>query len=146
MSDVVATASAYDRLVTRLVYRRGRLLYQLLRLLSVDIPRQVPIGPGLMLPHVGHGVVVHYNTKIGANVVINPGVVIGRADLAGGHGKLAEVIIEDGVILGANACVMAKGGVPLTIGAGTILGANSVLTKSTKPGEVWVGVPARPIR
>jgi serine O-acetyltransferase len=34
----------------------------------------------------------------------------------------------------------------LTIGAGTTIGANSVLLESTGPDEVWVGVPAKRVR
>ncbi len=33
----------------------------------------------------------------------------------------------------------------LTIGAGTVIGANAVLTSSTGPGEIWAGSPARKV-
>jgi serine O-acetyltransferase len=52
------------------------------------------------------------------------------------------VVIEDGAVLCSGARVVCKTGV-LTVGRGTIVGANAVLTQSTGPNEIWAGVPAR---
>lgn len=53
-----------------------------------------------------------------------------------------EIIIEDDVWFGANATVI--GGV--RIGKGSIIGANSVVTKDVAPYSVMGGAPARLIR
>lgn len=151
MAGTVVQMSSMDRLAVRLVYRtrgrtRGGLSRQLLRLLGVDIPPSVKVGEGLLLPHVGAGHTVHWNVTLGRNVVWNPGVCIGRADLHGSPDTPAEVVVGDDVVIGANACVMARGGTPLILGDGAVLGAGSVLTRSIPTGEVWAGQPARRVR
>lgn len=50
-----------------------------------------------------------------------------------------EVIIEEDVFIGFNV-VIAK---PVTIGKGSIIGANSVITKDVPPGSVMTGAPAK---
>jgi serine O-acetyltransferase len=69
-----------------LVYARknpifGKLAYFGLKLLGVEIPISVAIGPGFLLHHGGVGVVIHPKTMIGARVGIYPGVTLGRADV-----------------------------------------------------------------
>jgi serine O-acetyltransferase len=139
-----------DRLAVRLVYisrhRRGKWATYLLRLLAVDIPPRVAIGPDLHLLHVGGGHVLHSNVTIGRSVVLNPGVVVGRAELWRPPTGDMEVLIGDHVFLGANSSVMVKEGARLSIGEGTVLGANSVLTHSTGDWEIWAGLPARKLR
>lgn len=53
-----------------------------------------------------------------------------------------KVIIQENVFIGFNA-VIAK---PITIGSGSIIGANSVVTKNVEPNSVMVGSPAKCIR
>jgi len=57
-------------------------------------------------------------------------------------GATSPVSIEDGVWIGTNVVVL-KG---VTIGAGTIVAANSVVTKSLPPGVIAAGQPAMVIR
>lgn len=134
---------------TSLVYMQqtpilGRLAYYLLKILGVEIPRPVPIGPDFELAHGGVGVVVHSRAVIGARVKIYPGVTIGRADIyrPAAESKFEGVIIEDDVILAPGAKVLCKEGV-LRVGRGSVIGANAVLFESTGEGEVWAGAPAR---
>ena len=49
-----------------------------------------------------------------------------------------EVIIEDDVFLGYN-CIIAK---PVRIGKGSIIGANTVITKDVPPGAIMVSASA----
>lgn len=122
----------------------GVLAYYMLKLLGVEIPRSVQIGPGFDLVHGGVGVVIHPRSVIGANVKIYPGVTIGRADvhLPATQSKFAGIHIEDGAILAPGSKVLCKDGV-LTVGRGTVLGANAVLLQSTGEGETWAGLPAK---
>lgn len=110
---------------------------------------------------------------IGDNVMLNPfchiecinKIVIGNNVLVGSHvlitdhshGKLemrdipftsrqlvtkGPVIIEDNVWIGEHACIMPG----VTIGKGSIIGANAVVTRDIPPYSVAGGVPARVLR
>jgi serine O-acetyltransferase len=136
-------------LPTRLVYARnwplvGKLAYFVLKGLGVEIPRGVPVGPDFELAHGGVGVVIHSRAVIGARVKIYPGVTVGRADIyrPASESRFEGVVIEDDVILAPGAKVLCKAGV-LTVGRGSVIGANAVLLESTGAGEVWAGSPAR---
>lgn len=140
-----------DRLLGALVQAQrlpalGPVVRQLLKWRGTDIPVQT-LAPGrrLVLQHGGH-VVVHYSTRLGDDVTLMHNATIGRADLwqpeAPGY---VGVVVEDGVILGAGAVVLSTGK-PMTLGRGSVVGANAVLTRSTGPGEIWAGTPARLIR
>jgi serine O-acetyltransferase len=122
----------------------GRLAYYALKLLGVEIPRAVPVGPGFELAHGGVGVVIHSKSSLGAGVKIYPGVTLGRADI---HRPIEQsrfqgIVIEDDVILAPGAKVLCKEGV-LRVGRGTVIGANAVLLQSTGEDEIWAGVPAK---
>ncbi|MFZ6031262.1 MAG: hypothetical protein ACOYYS_26430 [Chloroflexota bacterium] len=134
---------------TSLVYARqkpliGKFAYLLLKLLGVEIPRSVPVGPGFELAHGGFGVVVHSRSQIGSRVKIYPGVTLGRADIYRpmSASKFDGIAIEDGAILCPGAKVLCKEGV-LRVGKGTVVGANAVLLQSTGEDEIWAGMPAR---
>lgn len=53
-----------------------------------------------------------------------------------------KVIIEDDVFIGLNVVIAS----PIKIGKGSIIGANTVLTKDIAPGSVVVGGSARVIK
>ncbi len=134
---------------TRLVYLTkskifGKLAYWMLKLLGVEIPRTVAIGPGFQLEHGGFGVVIHSKTAIGSQVKIYPGVTVGRADIYRPIEKsqFEGVVIEDMAILCPGARILAKDGI-LRVGQGTVVGANAVLLESTGEWEIWAGAPAR---
>lgn len=134
---------------TRLVYARqsrifGRLAYLCLKLLGIEIPPAVEVGPGLIVEHGGFGIVIHSNTVLGSRIKIYPGVTIGRADIyrAMDDSRFAGVVIEDDVILSPGCKVLGKEG-QLRVARGTVVGANAVLLNSTAENEIWAGVPAR---
>jgi acetyltransferase-like isoleucine patch superfamily enzyme len=56
--------------------------------------------------------------------------------------KSKPVIIEDDVLIGTR-CVILKG---VRIGARSVVGAGSIVTKSIPPNEIWAGNPAKKIR
>lgn len=123
----------------------GPVLRQLLKLRGIDIPAEaLQPGDGLVLRHAGN-VVVHRQSRIGRNVMLHQGVTVGRGDIWRDQDpSFKGFVIEDEVILGANAVVVSQKGL-LTIAEGTVLGANSVLNKSTGPWEIWAGAPARKV-
>ena len=134
---------------TRLVYARqkpliGKPAYYLLKLLGSEFPLSVPVGPGFILEHGGHGVVVHSKARIGANVHIYQGVTLGRADiyLPSESSQFEAIEVGDDVILSPGCKVLCKQGV-LKVGKGTVVGANAVLLESTGEYEIWAGSPAR---
>ncbi len=134
---------------TFLVYARrwpvlGAAAYYVLKLLGVEFPRSVPVGPGLELAHGGFGVVIHSRSRIGSRVKIYPGVTLGRADIYRpmSRSRFEGIVIEDDVILSPGAKILCREGV-LRVGRGTVVGANAVLTRSTGEWEIWAGVPAR---
>lgn len=119
---------------------------RLLRLFFLDVPRSVKIDGRIIVPHGGMGIVIHPNTTIGKNVKIYQQVTIGRADIhnlkPGTNFKGFK--IGDDVIICAGAKILTSSEIKL--GNGTIVGANSVLTKSTGDNEIWAGIPAKFIK
>ncbi|MBM3940939.1 MAG: UDP-N-acetylglucosamine diphosphorylase/glucosamine-1-phosphate N-acetyltransferase [SAR202 cluster bacterium] len=92
------------------------------------------IGPGT---HVGHFSYVG-DADLGANVNIGAGTVTCNYDGKQKH----RTIIGDGALIGSDSLLVA----PVTIGAGAVTGAGSVVTRDVAPGELVAGVPARPLR
>jgi len=136
-------------LYSTLIYTRnnplfGKLAYYLLKLLGVEIPRRVPIGPDFELVHGGVGVVIHSRSRIGARVKIYPGVTLGRADIYRPMegSRFEGILIEDDAILSPGAKILCKEGV-LRVARGSVIGANAVLLESTGEWEIWAGMPAR---
>ncbi len=134
---------------SRLVYARnlrlvGGVAYYVLKLLGIEIPRPVKVGEGLELAHGGFGVVIHPQSSIGKRVKIYPGVTLGRADIYRpiSQSGFKGIMIEDDAILCPGAKILCKEGV-LTVGRGSVIGANAVLLESTGENEIWAGVPAR---
>lgn len=66
------------------------------------------------------------------------------SDFIDGQGEAirGDIVIGDGVWIGVNTFI----GPGITIGEDAVVGANSVVTKSIPPHEIWGGVPARFIR
>jgi serine O-acetyltransferase len=135
-------------LIERLVYARRRpgtkrLVRALLALQGIEIPPEVEIGEGLRMVHRGFGAKIHPGTVLGDRVAIFQNVTVGR-------GKPWELddwsrpcaYIGDDVILCPGAVIMEING-PVTVGRGTVIGANAVLGTSTGEWEVWSGSPAR---
>lgn len=123
----------------------ARLSEQLLLLIGLDLPRSVQLGTNVCIHHRGIGVVVHSLTRIGNNVHVYQHVTLGRANgWVPFTGKVDRLFtIEDDVWLFAGAVLLATEEHPLTVGRGTVVGANSVLTRSTGEWEIWAGAPAR---
>ncbi|MGI6395461.1 MAG: 2,3,4,5-tetrahydropyridine-2,6-dicarboxylate N-acetyltransferase [bacterium] len=97
------------------------------------------------------GAVIGEDTMIDMNAVIGGRAMIGKKCHVGAGTVLAGVIeppsatpvvIEDGVIMGANAVVLEG----VKIGAGSVVAAGAVVTADIPPFSVVAGVPARVIK
>ncbi len=101
------------------------------------LPYTIEIGEGFEVGHYGLGVFIHPRARIGRNVFLGPTVHIG------GRSQQWEVPrIEDNVYIATGAKVLGD----LTIGEGSVVGANAVVLKSVPPRCAVAGVPARIIR
>ncbi|TDY50148.1 2,3,4,5-tetrahydropyridine-2,6-dicarboxylate N-acetyltransferase [Alicyclobacillus sacchari] len=94
------------------------------------------VGPGTM---IDMGAVLGGRATVGANCHIGAGAV-----LAGviEPPSAQPVIVEDGVLIGANAVVLEG----VRIGKGSVVAAGAVVIEDVAPGTVVAGVPARVIK
>lgn len=99
---------------------------------------------GTYINAVGN-LVIGDNVLVGANVVISTGKhYLGRDFATILETPVIElpILIGSGVWIGANVTILPG----VKIGDGCIIGANSVLLKSTGEDEIWAGVPAKKIK
>lgn len=102
---------------------------------GIEIHPGATIGPGFFIDH-GMGVVIGETAEIGADVTLYHGVTLGGVSLNKGK---RHPTLEDGVVVGAGAKILGA----ITIGAGSRIGANSVVVKSVPPNSVVVGIPGQ---
>ena len=102
--------------------------------IGAELPRSVPVGPGLRIPHEARGVILSPFSAIGSGVTLYHQVTLGVRGTAADAPQLS-----DGAYIGAGAKLIGA----VRIGRGSSVGANAVVTRSVPDGEVWVGVPAR---
>jgi acetyltransferase-like isoleucine patch superfamily enzyme len=140
-----------------------RLRLRFLRLSGYELGEGVTIATGTWLQgrvSIGRGThLAHYcvlsggqmGITIGERVMLGPHVVVVAFDH--GHADLTRpmieqdnierrVVIEDDCWIGANTTVTSG----VTVGRGSIVGANSVVTRDVEPYSVVAGVPARLLR
>jgi serine O-acetyltransferase len=72
---------------------------------------------------------------VGDDVLMYHGVTLGGKSLV--HGK-RHPTVGDGVTIGAGAKLLG----PITVGAGSVIGANAVVVKDAPAGSVLTGIPA----
>src|SRR3990170_1849534 len=121
------------------LYKKGlRFLPELLCRLNyfltgAEIDPGAEIGGGLRMPHPS-GVVIGRGARVGNDVSILSGVVLGGS----GKGIISPgkvdgyPTIKDGVWLFTGARVLG----PVTVGDNSLIGANTVLTKSVPPESI----------
>ena len=114
----------------------ARFLAELMRKWTgVEIHPGAVLGAGVFIDHAT-GVVIGETAEVGDNVTIYHGVTLGGASL---DRVKRHPTVENDVTIGAGAKVLGA----ITIGAGSQIGANSVVTKAVPPGAVVVGVPGQ---
>jgi serine O-acetyltransferase len=104
---------------------------------GIDIHPGAEIGDHFFIDH-GTGVVIGETSKIGENVTIYQGAVLGGVSL---EQKKRHPTLGNNIVVGAGAKLLG----PIKIGDNVRIGANSVVTKDVPPNSVVVGVPGRKI-
>ena len=113
----------------------ARVLAQATRFATgIEIHPGATIGRRFFIDH-GLGVVIGETTEIGDDVMVYHGVTLGGRSL--NHGK-RHPTIGNGVTVGAGAKVLG----PITIGDGSAIGANAVVTQDVPPDCIATGIPA----
>ena len=126
----------------------GAIAWQPCMIASESIGSGTNIGA---LSHIGRDVTIGETCKIQGSVYIADGCIIGNEVFIGPNatltndrhppsgGKWSPVVVEDKVVIGANATIVA--GVRLC--EGCVIGAGSVVTEEVPSEQVWVGNPAK---
>ncbi len=113
----------------------ARILSQVARFLTgIEIHPGARIGRRFFIDH-GMGVVIGETAEVGDDVMMYHGVTLGGTGLH--HGK-RHPTIGDNVTIGAGAQILGA----ITIGSGSVVGANAVVVRSAPPDSLLVGVPA----
>lgn len=116
--------------VYRALFRTIRNVY------GIELPYSALIGRRVIFEHQ-HGIVVHGQTVIGDDCIIRQGVTLGLRRLD----RMDDApILGSGVNVGAGAKILGR----IRVGDGAAIGANAVVLSDVAPGELVVGVPARP--
>lgn len=100
-----------------------------------EIAVETEIGPGLYIGHFGH-LVVHPQARLGSNVNLAPGVVIGQSN----RGRLAGVpTIGNSVWIGSNAVVVGA----IKIGNNVLIAPGAYVNFDVPDNAVVAGNPGK---
>lgn len=105
--------------------------------LGISIKPGTSIGPGLYVGHTG-SVIIHPQARIGKNLSIGTGVIIGEKGV--GYGGIP--IIGNDVYVGVGAKILGQ----VQIGDKVKIGANAVVLQDLPEGATAVGVPAKIVK
>ena len=126
----------------------GAIAWQPCMIASESIGNRTNIGA---LSHIGKNVKIGENCKIqgsvyiadccgsGSEVFIGPNATLTNDRHPPSGGKWSPVVVEDKVVIGANATVVAG----VTLESGCVVGAGSVVTNDVPSNQVWAGNPAK---
>lgn len=95
--------------------------------------------------HMGHFTTVAAGSRIlcGTDEFLGEGLVGSNVpDLYRDNVRHAPVVLERFAGVGTNAVILPG----VTLGEGSVVGACSLVTKSTEPWTIYVGVPAKPLK
>jgi serine O-acetyltransferase len=124
----------------------ARLVSQVARLLTggIEIHPGAKIGRRFFIDH-GSGVVIGETAEIGDNVMLYHQVTLGATgwwkDMKSGRVK-RHPTIEDDVVIGSGASILG----PVTVGAGSKIGAMALVIDNVPQGSIVVGAPGTVLR
>ncbi len=98
-----------------------------------DIPYEAKIHDSVHFAHSALGVVIHPNTIIDENVVIQHHVTIGIKQIDGNQKDVPH--IHRNVYIGAYALILGD----VDIGENAVIGAGSIVTKNVEPNTKYFG-------
>jgi serine O-acetyltransferase len=104
-------------------------------LTGIEIHPAARLGAGLFIDH-GMGLVIGETSEVGRNVTLLQGVTLGGTSL---KREKRHPTLGDNVVVGTGAAVLGA----ITIGAGSRIGAGSVVVRDVPPNSVVVGVPGK---
>lgn len=112
---------------------------------EIKVGNNVGMSSPVLWTH--NAITIGDNVKIGANSILidtdshSLDYRMRRSPMTDG-GKSAPIVVEDDVLIGAN-CIILKG---VRIGARSVVGAGSVVTKDVPPDTIVAGNPAKVVR
>lgn len=115
---------------------------------GVEIGDRVIVMMGAMVnigAVIGAGTMLDMNCVVGARALVGADCHIGAGAVLAGvlePPSANPVVIEDGVLVGANAVVLEG----VTVGKGSVVAAGAVVTDDVEAGVVVAGQPARVIK
>lgn len=118
-------------IVLKILLNRCRYKY------GIAIPEYTDIGPGLFINRFG-GVYINGDAVIGHNCNLSQMIIIGQTNRGDSAGS---PIIEPLCYVAAGACLVGR----ITLGEGSVVANNSVVTKDVPAGSVVGGVPGKVI-
>lgn len=118
--------------VARLTSEFGRFIS------GIEIHPGATVGERVIIEH-GTGIVIGETSQVGDDVVILQGVTLGSKNVIDAKPGKRHPTIGNRVVLCAGAKILG----PIHIGDGTIVGANTVVTKDLPSNVTAVGAPAR---
>jgi serine O-acetyltransferase len=104
---------------------------------GISLPYTVKVGRRVRIWH--HSGMILHAASIGDDVHIRHNTTFG---IARTHHNFELPVIERGADIGCGACILGK----VTIGEGSVIGANAVVLQDVPPHSVAVGIPARVIK
>ena len=105
---------------------------------AIDIHPGATIGRNFFIDH-GFSVIGE-TAVIGDDVTIYQCVTLGGTNPVNGVAGKRHPTILDGAVIGSGAQVLG----PITVGEGSRVGANAVVTRDVPAGATMTGIPARP--
>nr|WP_219914566.1 2,3,4,5-tetrahydropyridine-2,6-dicarboxylate N-acetyltransferase [Thalassobacillus sp. CUG 92003] len=115
---------------------------------------QVEIGDGAVImlgaminigSVVGKGTMIDMNVVLGGRATVGDNCHIGAGTVLAGviePPSAQPVVIEDGVVIGANVVVLEG----VTVGEGAVVAAGSIVTEDVAPNTLVAGTPAKKIK
>lgn len=115
---------------------------------------QVEIGDGCVImmgaminigSAIGEGTMIDMNATLGGRATVGKNCHIGAGAVLAGviePPSAQPVVIEDGVVVGANAVILEG----VRVGEGAVVAAGAIVTKDVPPNTVVAGTPAKVIK